>query len=510
MASRKRSTAQQTRTAREKLGGHTNAQTMSLAPNRRPIVICFIMASMSMVALEATIVATAMPKIVAQLGGIELYSWVFSAFLLTQTATTVVFGKLADIYGRKPTILLGVSLFVFASALAGMAHSMEAMIVYRLIQGIGAGAIMPVTLTIVGDMYPAHERGKVQGYLASVWAASAVLGPLAGSVIVQHWSWSWIFWVNIPIGIAAAVGFAIFLREDRRSNAARPDILGAALFTVVIAALMVSLAALGEGAYLRASLSGAVFVLGALAFAWQERRAADPMLSFQLWTTRPIAACNLATLFSGMAMMGLTTFVPMFVQIVLGKSPTVAGFALTMMMVGWPTGATLASKLFMRVGLRRQLMVGSVFVPAGALVFVFLTPESSAVLAGIGSAVLGFGMGVLSVSSLILIQDSVPSSERGSATASNIFSRNLGNTLGAALLGVVQAAAFTTQSSSTVSLREVRQLLEGSQQHVSSFLGVRSAMHYSLHITFSAMFGLAVLASVAMLLLPRRPSANAH
>ena len=216
---------------------------------------------MAMVAIEATIVSTAMPQIVAQLGDLHLYSWVFSSFLLTQTAMTVVFGKLADLYGRKPVMLAGIAIFLIGSVLAGFAWSMPAMIVFRLIQGVGAGAIQPVTLTIVADLYPARERGKVQGYLASVWAISAVVGPMVGGFIIHNLSWAWIFWMNVPIGLASAAGFIVFLRESERHARPSIDFGGAALFMATIAALMMALTYAGDDDLAKASLAGAAFLL---------------------------------------------------------------------------------------------------------------------------------------------------------------------------------------------------------------------------------------------------------
>ena len=216
---------------------------------------------MAMVAIEATIVSTAMPQIVAQLGDLHLYSWVFSSFLLTQTAMTVVFGKLADLYGRKPVILAGIAIFLIGSVLAGFAWSMPAMIVFRLIQGVGAGAIQPVTLTIVADLYPARERGKVQGYLASVWAISAVIGPMVGGFIIHDLSWAWIFWMNVPIGLASAAGFIVFLRESERHARPSIDFGGAALFMAAIAALMMALTYAGDDETTRASLAAVAFLL---------------------------------------------------------------------------------------------------------------------------------------------------------------------------------------------------------------------------------------------------------
>src|SRR6516165_2707910 len=179
----------------------------------RTLVLAAVMAANFMIAIEATIVSTAMPQIASQLGGLELYSWVFAAFLLTQTATTVVFGKLSDLKGRKAVILSGIAIFLVGSILCGFAWSMPSLIAFRLVQGIGAGAVQPVAMTIVGDLYSVHERGRIQGWLASVWAASAVAGPLVGSIIIARWSWAWIFWMNLPIGVAACAGFFLYLHE---------------------------------------------------------------------------------------------------------------------------------------------------------------------------------------------------------------------------------------------------------------------------------------------------------
>ncbi|WP_144109321.1 MDR family MFS transporter [Paraburkholderia sp. BCC1886] len=477
---------------------------MSRSPeSSRRLVIAAVMASMAMVAIEATIVSTAMPQIVAQLGDLHLYSWVFSSFLLTQTAMTVVFGKLADLYGRKPVVLTGIAIFLVGSILAGFAWSMPAMIVFRLIQGVGAGAIQPVTLTIVADLYPARERGKVQGYLASVWAISAVLGPMVGGAIIHNLSWAWIFWMNVPIGIASAVGFIAFLRESERRAKPSIDFGGAALFMAAIAALMMGLTYLGDDAFREASIAAAVFVLCTLLFVWQERRAAEPMISFALWSRRPIAACNGSTVLAGMILMGATTFLPMYVQGVLHRSPVVAGLALTMMMVGWPSGATLAAKTFQRVGLRRMLIGGSAFVPLGALLLLFLAPGASPLIAAFGSLVMGFGMGTSSVSCLMLIQEIVHMDERGSATASNLFSRNLGSTLGATLFGAVLNFGLShARGAGTVTSDQLRALLQNQVASLGDSDMIRMVLHQSLHLTFISLFVIAIFVVALLLFVP--------
>ncbi len=468
----------------------------------RPLVIAAVMASMFMIAIEATIVSTAMPQIAAELGGLDLYSWVFSAFLLTQTAMTVVFGKLADLYGRKPVILAGIGIFIAASVLAGAAWSMPSMIVFRLLQGVGAGAIQPVGMTIVADLYPAHERGKVQGYLASVWAVSALVGPVAGGLIIHAWSWAWIFWINVPIGLLAAAGFILFLRETVAHQPRSIDYGGAALFTATIAALMVALTVAADGETMRGLLASAVFVVCLVLFVMQERRAEDPMVSFALWRRRSLAAANGATLLAAMALMGLTTFLPMFVQGVLHKSPVVAGLTLTMMVLGWPAGATTAGRIFPVVGLRRIMIVGSLLLPIGAAAFILLTPGSSPWLAGAGSLVMGFGMGLLSLASLVLIQESVDRSQRGSATASNIFARNLGSTLGATVLGAVLNFGLARGGAGVVTSERLRAVLETTPGQAAADSILEAALADALHLTFWAMLVLSLAIVLLTLMVP--------
>ncbi len=467
---------------------------------RRPLVIAAIMATMFMIAIEATIVSTAMPQIAGTLGGLSLYSWVFASFLLTQTATTVIFGKLSDVYGRKPMLLVGIAVFLAGSVLCGLAQSMPALIVYRLIQGVGAGALQPVALTVVGDLYSAEERGRIQGYLASVWAISAVIGPVAGGLIIQVLSWSWIFWINVPIGLAAAAGYVLFLHERVPGGRHAVDVIGAVLFTAAVAALMVALTEGGIAGWSAAAPWLAAFVVSASLFVWQERRAPEPMIALSLWGRRPIAAANGTALTAGMALIGLTSFLPMYVQGVMGRSALVAGFALTVMVLGWPAGATLAARSFKRVGLRTLLVAGSLLLPVGAVAFLTLSSHASPVVAGIGSLLMGLGMGLMSTSSIVLVQEIVVWSERGSATASNIFARNLGSTLGATVLGAVLNHGLADAHAGGVSSDELRRLLEAGAGTVDA--AVRGALEGALHLTFWAIFLIALVTVALAFLVP--------
>ena len=477
---------------------------MSSPTTCRPLVLAAVMASSFMIALEATIVSTAMPQIVGQLGGLQLYSWVFSAFLLTQTATTVVFGKLADLIGRKTVITIGIGIFLVGSALCGFAWSMPSLIVFRLVQGVGAGAVLPVAMTIVGDLYTAHERAKIQGWLASVWAISAVIGPLAGSLIIQHLSWAWIFWINLPIGAAAVVGFWVYFHENRARGRGKIDHLSAAIFTVAIAAIMADLTALSASGRLEIGLTTLVAVVAVVLFILQERRSPEPMISLDLWGRRPIAAANAASVLTGMAMMGLTTFLPVFVQGVMQQSPLIAGFALSVMIFGWPVGATLGVRVFQRVGLRLVLRVGGLLVPAGSIIFLFLHAESSPIVAGLGSLIVGLGMGILSASSIILIQEIVSWSERGSATASFLFARSLGNTFGASLFGAVLNFGLMHSAGhvGAISSEDIRRLLERNGGAAGDST-LRAALEQSLHLTFVSMFVIALFVAVAAAVVPK-------
>jgi MFS family permease len=469
----------------------------------RTLVLAAVMAANFMIAIEATIVSTAMPQIVGQLGGLPLYSWVFAAFLLTQTATTVVFGKLADLAGRKTVMLVGIAIFLFGSILCGFAWSMPSLIVFRLVQGIGAGAVQPTAMTIVGDLYAAHERAKIQGWLASVWAVSAVLGPLAGGLIIQHFSWAWIFWMNLPIGALAAAGFWAYLHEKRARGRGRIDHLSAAFFTVAIAAIMADLTALSTSSEFEIGLTTLVAVVAVVLFVLQERRSPEPMISLDLWGRRPIAAANAGSLLSGMVMIGLTTFLPVFVQGVMQKSALIGGFALSAMVLGWPIGSTVGVRSgFKRFGVRAVLRVGGLLMPLGAFVFIVLSQESSPLVAGLGSFVVGLGMGVSSAASIILIQEIVDWSERGSVTASYLFARSLGSTFGATVFGAVLNFGLLRFGHGGVSSDQLRQLLERGSEGGGD-PGLRAALEQSLHLTFVSMFAIALMAAAILFLVPK-------
>src|SRR6185295_9806479 len=389
-----------------------------------------IMLSLFMSAIEVTIVATAMPQIVRELGGFALYAWVFSAFLLTQTATTVIFGKLADTYGRKPVIIGGTLIFLVGSALCGIAWSMGSMIVFRLLQGIGAGAMQPVAVTIAGDLYTPRERLKIQAALSAVWAGAAMIGPFIGGLIVEQFSWSWIFWINIPFGVLTVLGFMFLMHEDVAHKTHRIDYAGALLFSAAVGAFLIALTQSATLSSAEIAALVTVSVIAALAFLIVEKRAAEPMIALDLWGSRLIGSANVSLLCGMMALAGVTSYMPMYFQGVLGYSAVFAGFPLTVMMVTWPMASAVSGRILRHFSMRTTLRFGAWLIPIGASFLLLLSPHTSIVVAGIGPALMGFGMGLLNITSVIMVQGSIEWSKRGSATASLLFSRSLGNTLG--------------------------------------------------------------------------------
>jgi EmrB/QacA subfamily drug resistance transporter len=395
------------------------------------------MLSMFMAAVEVTIVATAMPTILAELGGFHLLTWVFGAFLLAQAVTVPLYGKLADVFGRKPVFYFGTSVFLIASVLAGFSANMLQLILFRALQGLGGGALMPIAITIVGDIYTPHERARVQGYLASVWGVSSVIGPVLGALFVQQLHWALVFWVNLPVGIAAMAILALFHHEHVEHKGHRVDYPGAVLLMAGTAAWMLALI---QGHALDTAPLIGLYAAGALcmaAFVVQERRAAEPMMPLDLWRQRVIVVGNLGGLMTGALMIGVISFLPTFVQGVMGRSATVAGFALTAISIGWPIAATIGGRVMVHTSYRFVAGFGGVFMVVGSAVLWSLGPLDGPLWAAAGAFLLGAGLGLSSTAFMVSIQSSVGWGQRGVATSTNMFMRIAGQALGAAVFGAV-------------------------------------------------------------------------
>jgi EmrB/QacA subfamily drug resistance transporter len=483
------------------------------ALSRRPVVLGCVMLALFMAAVEVTIVATALPQIVGRLGGFSLYTWVFSGFLLTQASTILVFGKLADLYGRRPVLIAGIVVFLVGSTLCGFAWSMPALIAFRLLQGLGAGSIQPVAATIVGDLYTPQERPRVQGWLSSVWGFAAIVGPLAGGLIVEALSWHWIFWINVPVGLLTIVGLTLFLREDVAHRAHRVDYVGVGLFCIAIAALLVALMEGGVDWPWRSVptlLLVALFAVAFVLYLRRERRAPEPMIDLALWRSRLVASVNVSSLFSGAVIIGVTSFLPIYVQGVLGRSAIVAGFALTAMSVGWPLASTLSGRFLRALDARATVRIGGGLLAAGAAALAAMPADAGAIVVGACSFVVGFGMGLLNTTFIILIQGSVSWEQRGSATASNIFARMLGSTFGAAALGAVLNASLNRRlghaGDTLGGIESVRRMFEGGATSlpVAHHATLVDALAYGMAHVFVALAVFGALTMMATWLVPRR------
>jgi len=471
-----------------------------MAGHNRRLTVTALLLSMFMAAMEATVVGTAMPTVIADLGGLALFGWVGSAYLLASTVSVPVYGKLADLYGRKPLMLFGITLFLLGSMASGSAHSIVALILARAVQGLGAGAMQPIAITIVGDLYSMEERGRVQGLFGAVWGVAGVAGPLLGGLLVQTLSWRWVFWVNVPFGIASAALLFFAFREQPRTARTLPlDWLGALLLSLASLALLLGSA--GELPALTLPLGAAL----ALLFVYQARHAADPVLPIALVMRRPIAVAAMSSLLLGATMMGILMFVPLYVQGVLGRTPAEAGATAAPMLVGWPIAATLTSRALVRVGFRTPVWIGSVLCALSLAAFAALLTPGANMLALQGVMfVYGLGMGFVNTTLLIAVQSSVGWEQRGVATATTMFSRSIGGALGVGAFGSVLAV----QLGAVLPPDSVRAMLDPVRRHaISGRAEIAAALASSLAPIFWACAALAVLNVVVVAFYPRQASA---
>jgi len=406
---------------------------------RGPVLVA-IMVTTGLVAIDSTILATAVPTIVGDLGGFAAVPWLFSVYLLTQAVTVPIYSKLADTVGRKPVVLVGVGLFLLGSVLSGAAWSMGALIAFRAVQGLGAGAVQPMAITIAGDIYTVAERARVQGYLASVWGISAVVGPTLGGVFSQFVSWRWIFYVNVPLCVLAVWLLLRHFHESVERRRHRIDWTGGALLTSGLTLLILALLEGGHAWAWDSAWSIGAFVLGAallVVFVLVERRAPEPVLPLWVWSRRLLVTTALVSVGVGAILIGLTTYVPSYLSTMLGSTPIVAGLTLALLTIGWPIAASQAGRLYLRVGFRVTVLIGSAIVVLGTAWLWATAPHPSVAYVGLGCFVVGLGLGLVATPSLIAAQSSVDWGERGVVTGANLFARSMGSAVGVAVLGAL-------------------------------------------------------------------------
>jgi EmrB/QacA subfamily drug resistance transporter len=400
-----------------------------------------LMVTLMLAALDQTIVATALPQIVGDLGGLSSYSWVFTAYLLATTVTVPLYGKLGDVYGRRPLFFVAIGLFLAGSALCGLAWGMPELIVFRAIQGFGAGGLFPLSLAVVGGIVPPRDRGRYQGLIGGVFAAASIAGPAVGGFIVDNMSWRWVFYVNLPVGGLALL--VIYLTMPKRAVRREHSIdwRGAALLAIGTTALLLGLVWGGRdyawsSGHVVGALATAAAALGL--FGGNELHARETILPFDLLRNRTVAASIVCVALVGMAMLGTIAFVPLFVQGVIGTSATSSGVVLTPFMLGAVTTSIISGQLVSRIGrYRPNTILGPIVLGIGMLLLSRMGPDTTNGVAARNMVVAGIGLGMMMQMFVLSVQNSVPSRHMGSATALTQFARSIGATLGVTLMGVI-------------------------------------------------------------------------
>lgn len=472
--------------------------------NRIILVTIGIMFSLFLASMESTVVATAMPTIVGQLGGLEHYSWVFSAFMLASTTSVPLYGKLSDIYGRRRIYAFAMALFLAGSMLSGMAASMPRLIFARALQGLGSGGIQPLAFILIGEMFSLEQRARMQGFFSGVWGFSSIVGPLLGGFIVDRFSWHWVFYINLLPGLIAAA-LVVFGWQEQSHLQERPkvDYLGAALLTSSVISLLLCL--LDIGSFASWSLLTLAVVLF-LALLWAESRAADPILPVSLFRERLFGTAVTHGVFTGWAMFGSVSFIPLFVQSVLGTSATQAGITITPMLLGWVGASIIGMRIILKVGHRKLGVAGTSIFAGGAFLMTLLNANSSQSLMMVFVAMMGVGMGLSIPSFLVAVQTTVERRNLGTATSLLQFSRSIGGTLGVSVMGAALSLRLASSlNDSGLDPQLVSQLLDplpGADVLIDA--GVRLAMADAIHLVFLIAFVCALLGLVSVFFTPHQ------
>ena len=420
-----------------------------MSTRRRWAVTIGVMIGMFIAALEATVVGTAMPTVISSLGGLNQYSWVFSAYLVTSTVTVPVWGKLSDLYGRRLLYQLGIGVFLIGTLLSGLSTTMTQLIIFRAIQGLGAGALVPLGMTIIGDIFTLEERAKMQAYFSGVWGLSSVIGPVVGGFITDQISWRWVFFINLPIGVIAAIVIGMALKEPKLTEKPKIDYAGAALLMIAISLLMLALVEGGASVSTLLMPQNLLLIGGALVllvlFFYVEKRAPDPIIPFDLFKNRTVSVSVAAGFLAGVAMFGAISFVPLFAQGALGSSATEAGSLLTPLMLAWVSMSVIGGRLLLRVGYRSISIIGFIVLSIGFVFLALFQRDTPRVWLYFDLVLIGAGLGLTMLTLLIAVQQAVERSKLGIATSLNQFTRAIGGAFGVAVMGAFLTAGLAVQ-----------------------------------------------------------------
>lgn len=481
-----------------------------MSGSRLYVITGAMMLSLFMASIESTVVATAMPTIVAQLGGLEIYAWVFSAFMLTSTTMVPIFGKLSDIYGRRTIYLVAMTLFLVGSVLCALAQDMTQLIFFRALQGLGAGGLQPLAFTIIGDIFSFEQRARVQGLFSGMWGLSSIIGPLIGGFLVDQVSWHWVFWLNLPFGFLAA-GLMIWAwRDVTPRHPGSIDFVGAGLLSACIIIFMFALSQLNAGSNFSSTALGMLFALAfglLIVLIWVERRVEHPILPIPLFRERLFSVAIGHGFLSGFALFGTASFIPFFVESVLGTSATQAGATLTPQLLAWVAGSIIGTRLLLRFAYRSLVMVGMTLLVIGAAIMViFVSASSPQWVIMLCGGLMGLGMGLSVPAFLIAVQSSVPRQSLGTATATVQFSRSIGGAIGVSVMGVIlasrMASAFVARGLDPQAV-SLDALIESSATiPIEMLTTVRESLAFAMQGVFFATLVAACLAWIVAMLAP--------
>jgi EmrB/QacA subfamily drug resistance transporter len=470
--------------------------------DRRLITLALFVGTF-LVSLDASVISTAMPTVIGQIGGIEFYAWVFAAYLLASTVTVPIYGKLADLFGRKPVFLASISVFLVGSMLCGQSQTMEQLIAFRFLQGLGAGGVLPMNQTILGDVYPLEERARITGLFSTIWGVSGLIGPAIGGFLTEHASWRWVFYVNFPLCILSLVLISKFLHEHIQHRRHSIDYLGAIILSASVGCLLVALQGTSSQV-LTALLYCVAFGLVPL-FVWRERRAPEPLVPLWLFGRRAIGVSTLGGLLVGFALYGNETFVPPYLQGVMGATPTVSGFILAGESIGWPIASTLGGRLLLRIGFRGPGVLGGLVLTAGFLLLLTLMPGTSLFFALLVTSINGFGFGFYTVSTILAAQTAVGWEHRGVVTSATQFARNIGGTIGVSIAGAIFTTRLTSTAGTVTAGLNPNDLLSSAVRATlppESLTTLQVLLASSLRPVYMLLVGVAVAATIVAAFLP--------